>query len=241
LKDQAGNPTTVTRTALTCASTSPTVAFIDPVSDSTPFSDVTKRILATTNTTATRHDKNGTTFGTQYDVIACTSAPAGSSAILSTGYMGQTLTQAATTSVVADTGNLCSGSGNLVQFTNALLPESLTDSSFNLATATELQVAVTDLNLATGDEIPIEERSPDEVRAPFGKAIVPEDYPARNPAFDVTPHRYVTGIVTENGIVYPPFDLNLRRAVEGSISPAPARPKEPEEDPFSMFDEPFDD
>ena len=74
-----------------------------------------------------------------------------------------------------------------------------------------------DLNLASGDEIPIEERSPDEVRAPFGYAIVPDDYPARNPAFDVTPHRYVTGIVTENGIVYPPFDINLRRAVEGTL------------------------
>ena len=36
---------------------------------------------------------------------------------------------------------------------------------------------------------------------------------ARNPAFDVTPHRYVTGIVTEAGIVYPPFGQNLRAAV----------------------------
>ena len=70
----------------------------------------------------------------------------------------------------------------------------------------------------TGDLIPIEERDASEVRAPFGNAIVPEDYPARNPAFDVTPHRYVTGIVTENGIVYPPFDLNLRRAVAGPLT-----------------------
>jgi methylthioribose-1-phosphate isomerase len=74
-----------------------------------------------------------------------------------------------------------------------------------------------DLSLPGGDDIPIEERDPGEVRAPFGHAIVPDDYPARNPAFDVTPHRYVTGIVTENGIVYPPFDLNLRRAVEGTL------------------------
>ncbi len=74
-----------------------------------------------------------------------------------------------------------------------------------------------DLSLASGDEIPIEERDPDEVRMPFGHAIVPEDYPARNPAFDVTPHRYVTGIVTENGIAYPPFDINLKRAVEGVL------------------------
>ena len=75
-----------------------------------------------------------------------------------------------------------------------------------------------DLSLNNGDEIPIEERDASEVIAPFGKAIAPDDYPARNPAFDVTPHRYVTGIVTENGIVYPPFDLNLRRAVEGDLS-----------------------
>lgn len=76
-----------------------------------------------------------------------------------------------------------------------------------------------DLSLRSGDEIPIEERSADEVRAPYGQAIVPDDYPARNPAFDVTPHRYVTGIVTENGIVYPPFEINLRRAVEGTLAP----------------------
>lgn len=75
-----------------------------------------------------------------------------------------------------------------------------------------------DLNLPTGDDIPIEERDPGEVRAPFGKAFVPDDYPARNPAFDVTPHRYVTGIVTENGIVYPPFNLNLPRAVAGQLA-----------------------
>ncbi|MBN1313452.1 MAG: S-methyl-5-thioribose-1-phosphate isomerase [Anaerolineae bacterium] len=74
-----------------------------------------------------------------------------------------------------------------------------------------------DLSLASGDEIPIEERDPAEVLAPFGKPIAPADYPARNPAFDVTPHRYVTGIVTENGIAYPPFDLSLRQAVEDTL------------------------
>jgi len=74
-----------------------------------------------------------------------------------------------------------------------------------------------DLNMPSGDKIPIEERSPDEVRAPYGNAIMPPDYPARNPAFDVTPHRYVTGIVTEYGIAYPPFEITLRRAVEGKL------------------------
>jgi methylthioribose-1-phosphate isomerase len=72
-----------------------------------------------------------------------------------------------------------------------------------------------DLTLPTGDEIPIEERAAEEVTAVFGRSIAPEGTTARNPAFDVTPHRYLTGIVTENGIVYPPFGLNLRRAVEG--------------------------
>ncbi len=73
-----------------------------------------------------------------------------------------------------------------------------------------------DLDLANGDLIPIEERSPEEVLTVFGKSISPEGISARNPAFDVTPHRYVTGIVTEAGIVYPPFVKHLREAVETS-------------------------
>ncbi len=71
-----------------------------------------------------------------------------------------------------------------------------------------------DLNLAHGDLIPIEERGADEVLRIGEQPIAPAGATARNPAFDVTPHRYVTGIVTEEGIVYPPFVLNLRRAVE---------------------------
>lgn len=71
-----------------------------------------------------------------------------------------------------------------------------------------------DLNLAEGDLIPIEERSPDEVLCVAGTRVAPDGATARNPAFDVTPHRYVTGIVTEAGVVYPPFVKNLRAAVE---------------------------
>ncbi|MCA9982184.1 MAG: S-methyl-5-thioribose-1-phosphate isomerase, partial [Anaerolineales bacterium] len=73
-----------------------------------------------------------------------------------------------------------------------------------------------DLELEHGDLIPIEERSGDEVTTVWGKLIAPEGITARNPAFDVTPHRYVTGIVTEAGIVYPPFVKNLRTAVEST-------------------------
>ena len=74
-----------------------------------------------------------------------------------------------------------------------------------------------DLAVASGDDIPIEERPSDEVTSVFGHRIAPEGISARNPAFDVTPHRYLMGIVTEHGIVYPPFVANLRRAVEGDL------------------------
>jgi len=70
-----------------------------------------------------------------------------------------------------------------------------------------------DLSLAEGDAIPIEERDPREVTEIGGVRIAPEGARAANPAFDVTPHRYLTGIVTENGIAYPPFDASLSRLV----------------------------
>jgi len=73
-----------------------------------------------------------------------------------------------------------------------------------------------DLSLPTGDHIPIEERDSQEVTHCFGQPIAPEGVPVCNPAFDVTPCRYLTGIVTENGIVYPPFARNLRRVVLGT-------------------------
>lgn len=74
-----------------------------------------------------------------------------------------------------------------------------------------------DLTLAHGDLIPIEERSADEVLnlQAAGEPATPAGITARNPAFDVTPHRYLTGIVTENGVVRPPFAKNLARAVRG--------------------------
>lgn len=72
-----------------------------------------------------------------------------------------------------------------------------------------------DLGLSSGDLIPIEQRDPAEVTTPYGKRIVPSRFNARNPAFDVTPHRYLSGIVTENGIARPPFNDSLQRAVAG--------------------------
>jgi methylthioribose-1-phosphate isomerase len=72
-----------------------------------------------------------------------------------------------------------------------------------------------DLSLPDGDAIPIEERDAREVTHVGECPIAPEGVRVLNLAFDVTPHRYVTGIVTENGIAYPPFRLSLRRMVQG--------------------------
>jgi methylthioribose-1-phosphate isomerase len=74
-----------------------------------------------------------------------------------------------------------------------------------------------DLTLAHGDQIPIEERGAEEVLEiqVKGERATPHGISARNPAFDVTPHKYLTAIITENGIVRPPFVKNLARAVRG--------------------------
>ena len=60
-----------------------------------------------------------------------------------------------------------------------------------------------DDRIATGDEIVIEERSPDEVTHLYGKRTAPEGIEVCNPAFDVTPSRYITGFITEKGILPP--------------------------------------
>lgn len=75
-----------------------------------------------------------------------------------------------------------------------------------------------DLGLTHGDQIPIEERDQFEVLGleVNGERVTPEGAKARNPAFDVTPNRLITGIVTENGIVSPPFDVNLPLFVQKS-------------------------
>ncbi len=69
-----------------------------------------------------------------------------------------------------------------------------------------------DLALPDGDHIPIEERGWEEVAMVGETQIAPDDVPVYNPAFDVTPHRYLTGIITEEGICYPPFTESLAAA-----------------------------
>lgn len=67
-----------------------------------------------------------------------------------------------------------------------------------------------DLSIASGDAIPIEERSPREVTHWAGVPTAPEGIEARHPAFDVTPHRYVTAIITERGIARVPYTESLK-------------------------------
>lgn len=70
-------------------------------------------------------------------------------------------------------------------------------------------LATVDLGLATGAAITIEERSGEEVTRMGDTELAPPGTPVYNPAFDVTPHALITGIVTERGIAYPPFTLSL--------------------------------
>ncbi|MEK3883068.1 S-methyl-5-thioribose-1-phosphate isomerase [Paenibacillus sp. PL2-23] len=71
-----------------------------------------------------------------------------------------------------------------------------------------------DLDTATGADIPIEERDAEEITEGFGKRTAPQGVKVYNPAFDVTPHEYVTAIITEKGIVRAPFGPNLRKLFE---------------------------
>ena len=72
-----------------------------------------------------------------------------------------------------------------------------------------------DFNTAVGEDIVIEERNADEIKEMWYKEpMAPADVKSFNPAFDVTDHELVTGIITERGIAYPPFDVNLKKLFE---------------------------
>jgi methylthioribose-1-phosphate isomerase len=68
-----------------------------------------------------------------------------------------------------------------------------------------------DFNLSSGEHIPIEQRQSEEVTTVRGTRVAPVGVHVANPAFDVTPHRYVTAIITERGIARPPYDITLRQ------------------------------
>ncbi len=74
-------------------------------------------------------------------------------------------------------------------------------------------VSTIDRLMRTGDEIPIEERSGKEVLEFHGTPIAPEGFKAYNPAFDITPKRYITAIITEKGIITAPFGKGIRNVI----------------------------
>ncbi len=70
-----------------------------------------------------------------------------------------------------------------------------------------------DLSLTSGYQIPIEQRSPEEVTHIQGVAIAPEGIEVANPAFDITPSQYITAIITEKGIIRQPFGEGIKGVV----------------------------
>jgi methylthioribose-1-phosphate isomerase len=72
-------------------------------------------------------------------------------------------------------------------------------------------ISTLDLKLEFGDRIPIEQRPEAEVTNVFGARVAPEGTVVQNPAFDVTPNRYVTAIITERGVARQPFTESLAR------------------------------
>jgi methylthioribose-1-phosphate isomerase len=70
-----------------------------------------------------------------------------------------------------------------------------------------------DVNCLTGNDIPIEERDAKEVSHIFGKALAPKGIQVLNPAFDVTSQDLITAIITEKGVIHPPYQQNIRNHV----------------------------
>lgn len=72
-------------------------------------------------------------------------------------------------------------------------------------------ISTLDLTLPSGDAIPIEQRPPAEVTHLFGNPVAPQGTAVQNPAFDVTPARYVTAIITEKGVARAPYEISLKQ------------------------------
>jgi methylthioribose-1-phosphate isomerase len=79
-------------------------------------------------------------------------------------------------------------------------------------------VSTVDTSLAEGDMIPIEERDPAEITGCGGTQTAPEGASAWNPAFDVTPAELITAIITEKGVVRPPFGAGIMSLCETSAT-----------------------
>ena len=71
-------------------------------------------------------------------------------------------------------------------------------------------ISTIDFSIESGDSIPIEERKAEEITHIRGIQLAPDGISVANPAFDVTPYRYITAIITEKGVIYPPYDVNIK-------------------------------
>lgn len=85
---------------------------------------------------------------------------------------------------------------------------------FELPLYVAIPYSTIDFDMPTGEGIPIEERDPAEVTSFGERRTAPPEVQVRSPAFDVTPHELVAGLITERGLVFPPFEENLRRLYE---------------------------
>lgn len=72
-------------------------------------------------------------------------------------------------------------------------------------------ISTIDFDISEGKDIPIEERSPAEITSGFGHRTAPENIPVYNPAFDITPNRLISSIITERGSITPPYEIKLRQ------------------------------
>ncbi len=98
---------------------------------------------------------------------------------------------------VAANGDVCNKIGTFML--------SVLCSHYGVPFYSAVPVSTIDFSMPTGADIPIEERDADEVIRVAGTLVAPESMKVYNPAFDVTPHQFVTGIITEQGILRPPY------------------------------------
>lgn len=86
--------------------------------------------------------------------------------------------------------------------------------NYNIPFYVAAPISTIDANLPTGDDIPIERRSPDEVLRMAGAKIAPDEVSAFNYAFDVTPANLISGLITEKGVLRPPYSESIARALK---------------------------
>lgn len=84
---------------------------------------------------------------------------------------------------------------------------------YNIPFYVAAPISTIDENLKKGNDIPIERRGEEEIREVMGKEIIPRYIPVKNPAFDVTPNGNISAIITEEGVIYPPFEKNMGKII----------------------------